>query len=118
MNDQGPRNDVLAERIDALGRSVNALDQRMGSLATERSLTDLIASRDVLYETRSNALAEDIKELTAALATERAERQAADKENEERAVRARTFAISAIGLTISAVIALITLISRIGGTPS
>lgn len=118
MTDQvGPRNDVLAERIDALGRSFNALDQRIGTLATESGIQSLIASRDTLYNSHIDSLREDIKELTAALATERAERQAADRENEERANRARTFAVSAIGLAVSVLLGIVALISQIGGAP-
>lgn len=118
MTDQvGPRNDVLAERIEALTRLIQALEHRIGSLATESSIQQLIESRDRLYNQRINDLTDDIKQLTAALATERAERQAADRENEERANRARTFAVSAIGLAVSVLLGIVALISQIGGAP-
>ncbi|WP_182377903.1 hypothetical protein [Nocardioides sp. WS12] len=113
-----PRTDVLAERIDGLARGVAGVEARLGGLATKDELIALIQSRDLLTAQQFSALMEDSKRHAAALAVERAERMAADKENEERANRARTFALSAIGLIVSVVIALVTLIDRVGGTPT
>lgn len=114
----GPRPDVLAERIDGLGRRFGAVEQRLNGLATKDELVALIRSRDELANARIAALSEDVKELTALLATERAERMAADRENEDRANRARTFALSAIGLVVTVVLGLVALINQFGGTPA
>lgn len=114
---QGPRNDVLAERISGLTMRFDSLEKRVESLATKEELIQLLANRDILANTQISDLREDVKTLTAALASERAERMAADKENEERSNRARTFALSAIGLVVTVVLGLITLINQVGGAP-
>lgn len=127
--DPGPRPDVLAERIEGLGRRFTGVEQRLNGLATKDELVALIQSRDLLTTQQFNALMDDVKNLTAALATERAERMAADasektdretgdKANEERVSRSRTLALSAIGLVVSVVLGLLVLINQIGGAPT
>lgn len=135
-----PRPDVLAERIDGLGRRFGNVERRLDGLATKDELVALIQSRDELANQRIMTLTEDVKDLTAALATERAERQAADaaaaaalrealekesvarqeavKEVEKRSKDARAFALSAIGLGVTIVLALVALISQYGGAPA
>ena len=125
----GPRNDVLAERISGLNDRFTSLEKQISGLATKEELIQLLAARDALTNSQLSDLREDVKNLTIALANERAERMAADttestdrktgdKENEERANRARTFPLSAIGLVISVVLGLIALINQVGGPPS
>lgn len=128
-DEPGPRPDVLAERIDGLGRRFSGVEDRLSGLATKDELVALIQGRDQLTAAQFAAQAEDIRNLTAALATERAERIAAvekeatertagDKENEERANKSRTYALSAIGLVVTVVLGLVALINQIGGTPA
>lgn len=114
----GPRNDVLAERIDGLGRRFSGVEVRLNGLATKDELVVLIKSRDDLFNQRITDLADDVRQLTAALATERAERMAADRENEERVSRSRTLALSAIGAVVAVLGALVLLITNIGAAPS
>jgi hypothetical protein len=121
-----PSNDVLAERIDALARSVTAIDRRMGVLATESGIASLIAGRDALYNARIDALTEDVRQLTAALATERAERQAGDiqneaarvagdQANEDRTSKSKTLALTACALAVTFFLGLVGLVTQIGG---
>lgn len=111
----GPRPDVLAERIGGLNNRFTSLERRIDSLATKDELIQLISSRDVLVNSQLADLREDIKQLTNALATERSERQTGDKDNEERSNKSRALALSAMGLVISVVLGLIALINQLGG---
>lgn len=115
---EGPRPDVLAERISGLNSRFNALEKRIDNLATKDELIQIIGSRDLLSNTQLSELRDDIKGVTKALSTERAERITGDKDNEERANRARTFALSALGLIVTVVLGLIALINQIGGGPT
>jgi hypothetical protein len=121
-----PRNDVLAERIGGLADRIGGLERRMSELATEKTLIALIEGRDRTVNAQMKAMQDDIADLTAALATERAERMAADKQEktdretgdktaEDRARFAKTLAISAISLMVAVVLGIATLISQIGG---
>jgi len=111
----GPRTDVLAERIDNLASRVGSLDQRMSGLATEATIITLINGRDAVYNAQIDALREDVVQLAAALATERAERMAADIQNEERSSRARTLSIAAIGVACAFFFGIVGLIAQLGG---
>ena len=124
-----PRTDVLAERMDGLSGQVRDAIKRMDGLATHQGLTDLMRGRDELYNRLIAAQSEDIRELTAALATERSERMAADKETETKASaavialdgrlnRSRTLALSAIGLTVTVLLGIVGLMAQLGGTPT
>lgn len=114
----GPRSDVLAERIEGVKNQVKSLETSVSKLATKDELIQFMAARDALMNQQLADLRDDQKELSQRMATERAERMAADKENEERANRARTFALSSIGLVITVVLGLIALINQVGGTPA
>lgn len=113
----GPRPDVLAERISGLSGRFDSIERRIDNLATKDELVSLIANQNTLTNSQLADLREDVKNLTGALAAERAERQQGDKDNEERANRSKAYALSAIGLVISVVLGLIALINQIGGAP-
>jgi hypothetical protein len=121
-----PRTDVLAERIDNLGSRIASMESRMDGLATEKTLIALIEGRDRTTAAQMKAMQDDITGLTNALATERAERIAADeketqarktadKEAEDRARFAKTLALSAIGTVLAVLGAVVLLINNIGG---
>jgi CHASE3 domain sensor protein len=114
-----PRNDVLAERIDNLASRIGSMENRMDGLATEKTLIALIEGRDRVYNAQLKALQDDINDLVAAQASERAERIAADRENEERIARSRSIALAAIGITVTVVLGLAGLLLQLsGGAPA
>lgn len=124
MTAEPPRTDVLAERIDNLGSRIASMETRMDGLATEKTLIALIEGRDRTTAAQMKAMQDDITDLTNALATERAERIAADerelqarktadKEAEDRARFAKTLALSAIGTMLAVLGAVVLLINNI-----
>lgn len=124
-----PRNDVLAERIDNLASRIGSMESRMDGLATEKTLIALIEGRDRVYNAQLKALQDDVSDLGKALASERAERVAAieveaqarktgAKEAEDRARFAKTTALSAVGLMIAVLGAIVLLINNMGGPPA
>ena len=110
-----PRPDVLAERLSAFTQRFDSMERRLEYLATKDELVTIMSGRDALTNGRLTDLAEDIRQLSANLQTERGERQAADQHNEERINRARTFALTAVGVVISVILGLIALINQLGG---
>lgn len=118
MTDQPtPRNDVLAERIDGLGRRFSGVERRLDGLATKEELIALMQSRDALVNTQITNLSEDIRELAKGLADERAAREKAIESMKADAKSTRTFALGALGLVLSAVVAVVGWVSQIGGPP-
>lgn len=113
-----PSADILNERLKHLGSRFDGVERRIDGLATKDELRSLITAKDELMSAQVVNLMEDIRNLTASLATEQERRIAGDKENEHRSNTARTYALSALGLFISALLALIVLINQIGGTPT
>lgn len=114
MTQEPPRNDVLAERIDNLASRIGSMETRMDGLATEKTLIALIEGRDRVYNAQLKALGDDVTDLSRTLATERAERMAADRENEQRAARSRTIALTAIGIVVTVVLGMSGLLLQIG----
>ncbi len=137
MTQEPPRTDVLAERIDNLGSRIASMESRMDGLATEKTLIALIEGRDRTTAAQMKAMQDDITDLTNALATERAERiaadereiqarkaadaaekadrEGADKQAEDRTRSAKTLALSAIGTGLAVLGAVVLLINNIGG---
>jgi len=140
VDDSGPRNDVLAERIDNLAARITSMDTRMDGLATEKTLIALIEGRDRAIDARLKAQQDIIADLTADLAAERAERIAAvaeeaqarkqadteeaaarrqaDSEGEDRIKSSRIISYSAVGTALAILTAVVMLINNIGGAPS
>lgn len=112
-----PRTDVLAERLDGVRTSLSGVERRLDGLATKEELIALMQSRDALVNTQIGNLADDVRELAKALADERTARETAITESKADAKNARNFALSAIGLGVTIVVALIGLIAQVGGTP-
>ncbi|WP_436700985.1 hypothetical protein [Nocardioides sp. BYT-33-1] len=113
------------------------MESRMDGLATEKTLIALIEGRDRTTAAQMKAMQDDITDLTNALATERAERiaadereiqarkaadaaekadrEGADKQAEDRTRSAKTLALSAIGTGLAVLGAVVLLINNIGG---
>ena len=124
-----PRPDVLAERISGLADRIGGLEVRMSELATEKTLIALIEGRDRTQSAQMKAMQDDIAQLTAALATERSERIAADsaektdretgdKANEDRVNRSKVIALSAVATAVSVFGGVVMVINNLGGAPS
>lgn len=125
----GPRPDILDERLKNLSGKVDDIQRHTRGLATKEDIQTMIGMQNQLFATQLTAIIDDVKDIAADLATERAERiaaqekadvenKAAHKDADDRISRSRMYALSAIGLGVTILLALITLVSQIGGAPA